>query len=147
MFEHVELILIQAWFLKNEADDPTSIDDDAIDEYVSKYPQPGGLRSMFNICTSLLTLSFVKIPNLSTADRATEANVKQNREAAMTKVKMLVTMVGSEAFIGKEVKYQMEKVAQNVVYVEFKFGYQLAEECPEKLAQVYLSFFLNGRKE
>jgi hypothetical protein len=37
-------------FLKNEAYDPTNIDDDAIEEYVSKFSQPGGLRSMFNIC-------------------------------------------------------------------------------------------------
>lgn len=37
-------------FLKNEAYDPTSIDDDAIEEYVSKSSQPGGLRSIFNIC-------------------------------------------------------------------------------------------------
>lgn len=40
----------EARFLKNEAYDPTNIDDDAIDEYVSKFSQPGGLRSMFNIC-------------------------------------------------------------------------------------------------
>ena len=40
-------------FLKNEAYDPTSIDDDAIEEYVSKFAQPGGLRSMFNICTCI----------------------------------------------------------------------------------------------
>ena len=37
-------------FIKNEAYTPTGIDDDAIDEYVSKFSQPGGLRSMFNIC-------------------------------------------------------------------------------------------------
>lgn len=37
-------------FIKNEAYAPTGIDDDAIDEYVSKFSQPGGLRSMFNIC-------------------------------------------------------------------------------------------------
>ncbi len=37
-------------FIKNEAYTPTGIDDDAINEYLSKFSQPGGLRSMFNIC-------------------------------------------------------------------------------------------------
>lgn len=39
-------------FIKNEAHDPTSIDDDAIDEYVRGASQPGGLRSIFAICKS-----------------------------------------------------------------------------------------------
>jgi hypothetical protein len=38
-------------FIKNEAHDPTSIDDDAIEEYVRSASQPGGLRSIFGICT------------------------------------------------------------------------------------------------
>lgn len=53
---------------------------------------------------------------------------------------MPVLAVGSEAFIGKEVGKQMEKVARNVEYQELKFGHQLAEECPEQLATVYLNF-------
>ncbi len=53
---------------------------------------------------------------------------------------MPVLAVGSEAFIGKEVGRQMEKVARKVEYRELKFGHQLAEECPELLAGVYLEF-------
>ena len=52
-----------------------------------------------------------------------------------------VLAVGSEAFIGKEVEKQMEKVAREVKYQELKFGHQLAEECAEQLATVYLNFF------
>jgi pimeloyl-ACP methyl ester carboxylesterase len=112
------------WFLKNEAYDPTAIDDDALDEYVTKYAQPGGVRSMCNIY------------------RATETNVKLNREAAgKGKLKMPVLAVGAESFIGVEVKKQMENVAEKVTYAEFKYGHQLAEECPETLAKRYLEFW------
>jgi hypothetical protein len=63
-----------------------------------------------------------------------------NRKAAETKLKMPVLAVGSQAFIGKEVHNQMEKVAEHVEYQELKFGHQLAEECPDDLARVYLEF-------
>ncbi|KAK4984756.1 hypothetical protein LTR66_008379 [Elasticomyces elasticus] len=115
------------WFIKNEAYDPSGVDDDAIDEYVGKYSQPGGVRSMCNIY------------------RATGANVKQNREAAKTKLKMPVLAIGAESFIGVEVKRQMEQVAESVVYKEFKFGHQLAEECPKVLSEEYLSFLRSVR--
>ncbi|KAG4419734.1 hypothetical protein IFR04_007141 [Cadophora malorum] len=108
--------------LKNEAYDLTNINDDAIEEYVSKFSQPGGLRSMFNIY------------------RATEPNLKANTETAKTKLKLPLLAVGSQAFIGEEVKRQMERVANNVEYQELKFGHQLAEECPDLLADLYLSF-------
>jgi hypothetical protein len=57
---------------------------------------------------------------------------------------MPVLAAGSETFIGKEVKNQMERVAENVVYEELKFGHQLAEECPEDVSKVCLKF-LRGR--
>lgn len=63
-----------------------------------------------------------------------------NKEAAKTKLTMPVLAVGSRAFIGHEVKNQMEKVAERVEYRELNFGHQLAEECPEELARVYVAF-------
>ena len=112
------------WFIKNEAYDPTSIPDDAIEEYVTKASQPGGLRSMFNIY------------------RETEANVRDNKKSAETKLTLPVLAVGSKDFIGEEVKKQMEAVCQEgvVTYQELSFGHQLAEECPEQLAKLYLEF-------
>jgi len=80
------------------------------------------------------------LADTSSQDRATELNVKQNREAAKSKLEMPVLAVGSEAFIGKEVGKQMEQVARKVEYQELKFGHQLAEECQEQLATVYLNF-------
>lgn len=110
------------WFIKNEAYDPTSISDDAIDEYVTHYSQPGGIRSM---------CSFY---------RATKENTAQNRESAKEKLTCPVLAVGGEAFIGRQVNHQMDLVAHNVLYEELPFGHQLAEECPHDLAQVYLRF-------
>jgi pimeloyl-ACP methyl ester carboxylesterase len=111
------------WFLKNEAYAPTHISDDAIEEYISKFSQPGGLRSMFNIY------------------RATEKNVAANTKSAEQVLEMPVLAVGSEAFIGKEVHEQMKRVAKDVQYQELKFGHQLAEECPDELARTYLDFY------
>lgn len=112
-----------SWFLKNEAYDPTSLDDDdAIDEYVSKFSQPGGIRSMCSFFRAAETL-------------------RQNREAAKKKkLTIPVLAIGAEPFIGKEVKNQMDRVAENVTYAEFTYGHQLAEECPEILSKRYLSF-------
>ena len=112
------------WFIKNEAYDPASIPDDAIDEYVAKASQPGGLRSLFNIY------------------RETEANVRDNKKSAQTKLTLPVLAIGSKDFIGAEVKSQMEAVCQpqSVTYKELDFGHQLAEECPEQLANLFLGF-------
>ncbi|KAJ9612481.1 hypothetical protein H2200_004078 [Cladophialophora chaetospira] len=112
------------WFIKNEAYDPTSIPDDAIEEYVAKASQPGGLRSLFNIY------------------RETEANVRDNKNAAEKKLTLPVLAIGSKDFIGSEVRTQMENVCEKgvVTYKELNFGHQLAEECPEQLAKIYLEF-------
>ena len=63
-----------------------------------------------------------------------------NREAAKRKLRMPVLAIGSQAFIGKEVKTQMDRVADDVQYQELRYGHQLAEECPDALARVYLDF-------
>jgi hypothetical protein len=47
-------------------------------------------------------------------DRATESNVRGNKESAQTKLKLPVLAVGSRDFIGKEVKKRKEYVAENV---------------------------------
>lgn len=112
------------WFIKNEAYDPTSIPDDAIEEYVAKASQPGGLRSLFNIY------------------RETAANVRDNRKTAEKKLTLPVLAIGSKDFIGLEVRTQMENVCEKgiVTYKELDFGHQLAEECPEQLAKLFLEF-------
>lgn len=110
-------------FLKNEAVDPASIDDDAVDECVRCYSQPGAIRSMCGFFRE-------------------RASVQQNHDAVARgpKLTLPVLAIGAESFIGMEVKRQMERVAENVTYAEFEYGHQLAEECPELLGRRYLEF-------
>ncbi|GAO51122.1 putative hydrolase [Saitoella complicata NRRL Y-17804] len=114
-------------FIKNEAWNPSAITPDAINEYVRCYSNPGGLRSMLSIY------------------RATLETGDQNREFSKNKLKMPVLAIGSKHFIGEEVKRQMEYVSEKVEYKELPWGHQLAEECPEELAGVYLEW-LEGKK-
>ncbi|BFZ64832.1 hypothetical protein YB2330_005985 [Saitoella coloradoensis] len=115
-------------FIKNEAWNPSAITPDAINEYVRCYSNPGGLRSMLSIY------------------RATLETGDQNREFSKNKLKMPVLAIGSKHFIGEEVKRQMEYVSEKVEYKELPWGHQLAEECPEELAGVYLEW-LEGTKQ
>jgi hypothetical protein len=108
--------------IKNKCYDPSAVTDDAIDEYGSKYSQPGALRSMFNIY------------------RATVENVRLNKESAKMNLSCPVLAVGSEDFIGKEVHKQMEQIVEEVQYEELDFGHQLTEECPKQLADGFLNF-------
>jgi len=51
-----------------------------------------------------------------------------------------VLAIGSKDFIGQEVEKQMKNLASNVQYKELKYGHQLAEECPNDLANLYIDF-------
>lgn len=113
------------YFIKHETHNPQAITPDALDEYVRCYSSPGGLRSCFSIY------------------RATLDDADQNREAARTKLTMPVLAVGSEYFIGADNERQMRQVAEDVRGAILPWGHQLAEECPEDLAQLYLEFFKN----
>ena len=79
--------------------------------------------------------------------RATLEDGAQNKENAMTKLRMPVLAIGSEHFIAKEVKRQMENVASKVEYVELGYGHQLAEECPDELAEVYQTFVAKSQSQ
>ncbi len=112
-----------SYFIKHETQDPSAITPDALDEYIRCYSSPGGLRCMFEIY------------------RATLEDAEQNREAAKTKLPMPVLAVGGKDFIGEDNERQMREVAEDVRGVIFPWGHQLAEECPEDLAEAYLEFF------
>ena len=66
--------------------------------------------------------------------------MKANKESATSKLQMPVLAIGSKDFIGQEVEKQMKNVASNVQYKELKYGHQLAEECPNDLAKLYVDF-------
>ena len=113
------------YFIKHETHNPQAITPDALDEYVRCYSSPGGLRSMFNIY------------------RATLDDADQNREAAKNKLQMPVLAIGSEHFIGADNERQMHEVADDVRGAILPWGHQLAEECPDDLAKLYIDFFSN----
>lgn len=72
--------------------------------------------------------------------RATLEDAEQNRESAKRKLPMPVLAVGGKEFIGTDNERQMREVAEDVRGVILPWGHQLAEECPEELAQQYLEF-------
>lgn len=110
------------FFIKHETVNPAAITPDALDEYVRCYSSPGGLRAMFEIY------------------RATLEDADQNHASAKTKITMPVLAVGGEKFIGTDNERQMKEVATDVRGVVLPWGHQLAEECPELLAEAYLAF-------
>lgn len=101
--------------------DPTGLQ--GLDEYVRCIAQPGGLRSMLGVY------------------RATFESGAQNKKTAENKLTIPVQAVGSKHFIGEEVRRQMEKVANDVRYVELDCGHTMAEERPEDLARELIEFF------
>lgn len=112
-----------SYFIKHETQNPAAITPDALDEYIRCYSSPGGLRCMFEIY------------------RATLQDAEQNRESAKRKLTMPVLAVGGRDFIGTDNERQMREVAEDVRGVVLPWGHQLAEECPNELAQEYLNFF------
>jgi pimeloyl-ACP methyl ester carboxylesterase len=54
---------------------------------------------------------------------------------------MPVLAVGSEYFIGTEVKNQMDRVSDNVKYVQLDCGHSMALERPQELAEHLIEFF------
>lgn len=132
-------------FIKNEAYAPTGIDDDAIDEYVSKFSQPGGLRSMFNICKPPPCFVSPVFESRTWADtsisRSSDGIKRQAEQGSRQKgVGNARSRRRQRGLHRQRVGKQMEQVARQVEYQELKFGHQLAEECSEQLATVYLNF-------
>lgn len=116
----------QFWstWMKNETYDPSSIDDEVVNEVVRGCSQPGGLRPIFEVY------------------RATFKNIELDTKWAEVKLEMPVLAVGSQAFIGEESRRQMDRVAKDVRYVELdECGHSLSLERPEKLAAILLDFF------
>lgn len=117
-----EQLFWETW-MKNETYDPAAITQDCVQEWARTSSAPGGLRAIFEVY------------------RATFKNIKDDEEWAKSKLPMPVLAVGSEYFIGTEVKNQMERVSDNVRYVELDCGHSMALERPQQLANHLLDFF------
>lgn len=117
-----ERIFWSKW-MKDETYDPSAISEEAIDEWVRCSSAPGGLRAIFEVY------------------RATFENIELDRKWAERSLSMPVMAVGSQHFIGEENLRQMERVADDVRYVELDCGHSMALERPERLARELHGFF------
>jgi pimeloyl-ACP methyl ester carboxylesterase len=117
-----EKLFWETW-MKNETYDPSAITSDCVDEWARTSSAPGGLRAIFEVY------------------RETFKNIEDNTRWAESKLPMPVLAVGSEYFIGKEVKNQMDRVSDNVKYVELDCGHSMALERPRQLADHLIKFF------
>lgn len=115
--------LFWSTWMKNETYDPTAITEEDVDEWARCSAAPGGLRAIFEVY------------------RATFENIELDRKWAERKLSMPVLAVGSQYFIGEENRRQMERVAEDVRYVELDCGHSMALERPEELARELLDFF------
>lgn len=115
--------LFWSTWMKNETYDPAAITEDCIEEWARCSAAPGGLRAIFEVY------------------RATFENIDQDQKWAERKLTMPVLAVGSQYFIGEETLRQMERVADNVRYVELDCGHSMALERPERLAHELHGFF------
>jgi pimeloyl-ACP methyl ester carboxylesterase len=110
-------------WMKNETYDPAAITEDCVEEWARCSAAPGGLRAIFEVY------------------RATFENIALDKKWAEQKLQMPVLAVGSQYFIADEVRRQMERVADNVRYVELDCGHSMALERPQRLSEELLEFF------
>ena len=115
--------LFWSTWMKNETYDPIAITEEDVNEWARTSAAPGGLRAIFEVY------------------RATFENIDLDKRWAEQKLSMPVLAVGSQYFIGEENRRQMERVAENVRYVELDCGHSMALERPEALAHELHNFF------
>lgn len=123
-----------SWFYQNLAYNPTAITQDAINEYVSHYSAPGGMRAGFEYY------------------RAIPQDESQNVNYSKTKLTIPVLALGggnTPAFGGNVTKtsvaYGLNMVAQDVSEIIIpNSGHWIPEEQPQFLADSLIRFFGNS---
>jgi pimeloyl-ACP methyl ester carboxylesterase len=118
------------WFYQNEAYNSAAITQEAIDEYVSKYSAPGGMRAGFEYY------------------RAIPEDTIQNLNYSKTKLTMPVLAIGAgyhkyEGNVTLPLNiYSMKQLAQNVTGIIVpNTGHWIPEEQPEFVATLLNDFF------
>ena len=114
------------WFYRYSCN-PAAITEEDIDEYVSHYSSPGGMRAGFEYY------------------RALSDDIKQNKEYSMVKLPMPVLVLGGECSFGDAALYSMRLLATDVRgSVIPNTGHWIPEERPEFLADQLFKFFGNS---
>jgi pimeloyl-ACP methyl ester carboxylesterase len=125
-----------SWFYRNLAANPSAITQADIDEFVSKYSAPGGMRAGFNHF------------------RAFPEDAIQNENYSKTKLTMPVLAFGAGYIPGfggnvtiNYALYGMQKLAQNVTGIKVPLsGHWIPEDRPDFVVDQLLKFFRNTIK-
>jgi len=120
-----------SWFYRNLAYNPAAITQSDINEFVSHYSAPGGMRDGFNYF------------------RAFPDDAIQNQNYSKTKLTMPVLAFGAgyiPAFGGdvpiNYALYGMQKLAQNVTGIKVPMsGHWIPEERPDFVVKQFINFF------
>jgi pimeloyl-ACP methyl ester carboxylesterase len=126
--------LYLTWFYRNLAYNPAAITQADIDEYVSHYSAPGGMRAGFNHF------------------RAFPEDAIQNEHYSKTKLTMPVLAFGAGNIPGfggdvpiNYALYGMQKLAQNVTGIKVSLsGHWIPEEQPDFVIKQLTNFFGAG---
>jgi pimeloyl-ACP methyl ester carboxylesterase len=112
-----------SWFYRHTCN-PTAITKEDIDEYVSHYSAPGGMRAGFEYY------------------RALPEDIKQNQEYSKVKLPMPVLALGGQCSHGTAALNSMRLVATNVSGgIVPDSGHWIAEERPDFLIKELVKFF------
>ena len=115
------------WFYRNGAYNPAAITEEDIDEYVSHYSAPGGMRAGFEYY------------------RALPINVEQTKEYSKVKLPMPVLVLGGEYSFGSAALDSMKSLATDVRGgIVPLSGHWIPEERPDLLAEQLFKFFVNS---
>ena len=120
-----------SWHYRGLALNPSAITQDAINEYVSRYSAPGGMRAGFEYY------------------RAFQDNVMQNQNYSQTKLPMPVLALGGSYIpvLGGNITlpsivYGMQQLAENVTGIRVpNSGHFIAEEQPQFVINQLSNFF------
>lgn len=111
-------------FMRQQAYDPSGLEDEALDEYARYLAAPGALRGGINYF------------------RAHTIDAEHNCENARTKLRMPVLTMGGAASFGANLRGQVEPLVERLESVMIdECGHYLAEEQPERVAAELLRFF------
>jgi len=115
------------WFYRNGAYNPAAITEEDIDEYVSHYSAPGGMRAGFEYY------------------RAIPLGVEQIEEYSKVKLSMPVLALGGEYSFGTAALDSMKSLATDVRGgIVPLSGHWIAEERPDFLTDQLFKFFGNS---
>jgi pimeloyl-ACP methyl ester carboxylesterase len=116
------------WFYRHTCN-PTAITKEDIDEYVSHYSAPGGMRAGFEYYRALFD------------------DIKQNKEYSKVKLPMPVLALGGECSFGTAALDSMRLLATDVRGgIVPDSGHWIAEERPDFVVDQLFKFFGNGTK-